>query len=277
MKKHLFPFLPTALFFLSGCFPQTQPAYYSSPMDINSNYYHPIPLRSDSVRSAFYTNFVFSGGGSNKDMRDGIYAFHGGLHRSQNLGIVAVYYGAGLALGSYSVGNYYRIDYSNVLFGPLHADTVSHIPGHNYFFGAYGFNGGVAIVLPSPMGFGEFRIGFETAIQNEFGDYLQFRKSLPDSAIDILATNHWTKTVGGFMEFLTKGRRNGITFGYKISAGGSIISPDTYQGDERSRGPFYFSNTFHLSRGHITGFFQFNFGNYTNTVQTGFNYRLGKL
>jgi hypothetical protein len=277
MKKHLLPLSLANLFFLSGCLPHTTPAYYSSPLDINSTYYHAMPLRSDSVKSAYYTHLAFTGGSSNKGLRDGIYGFHGGIHRSQNLGIVELYYGAGLALGSYHVDNYYRVDYHNPLFDPLQADTVYHIPGHSYFFGAYGFNGGIAIALPSPAGYGEWRIGFETSLQNEFGNYLQFRKSLPDSAIDILATSSWTKTVGGFMEFLGKVRRYGTTFGYKISAGGSIISPDTYQGDQRIKGPYYISNCFHISRQHITGFWQINFGNYTTTFQTGVNYRLGKL
>ena len=262
--------------FLAGCLPQTTPAYYTSPLDINANAYHPLPLRSDSVRSAFYTHFVFTGGGANQDLRDNVYGFSGSLHRGQNFGLLSVYYGAGLTLGSYDVGNYYRVDYSNIYVPPLQQDTISHITGRPYFFGAYGFNGGAAIVLPSPGGVGEFRIGVETAFQNEFGNYLQFRKSLPDSAIDILATNHWTKTIGGFMEFLVKGRRNGVIFGYKISAGGSFISPGTYQGDQRDKGPFYFSNTFHLSRERVTGFVQLNVGNFATAFQTGVIYRLGK-
>ena len=73
-----------------------------------------------------------------------------------------------------------------------------------------------------------------------------------------------------------KRKRNGTTVGYKISAGGSFISPRTYMGDQSEKGPFYFSNTVHLSRGKVTGFCQFNFGNYTTTFQTGVNYRLTK-
>ncbi len=38
----------------------------------------------------------------------------------------------------------------------------------------------------------------------------------------------------------------------------------------------YFSNTFHLTKGHITGFLQFNIGVYAANIQTGVNYKLGK-
>ena len=264
------------MLFCSGCIPETQPAYYLSPLDVNSNYYHSIPLRSDSVKSALYSNFALTGGGSNDQWGDHLFAFHGGVHRSHNLGILQAYYGAGLALGSYQVSDYYRIKYSGGLYNPGISDTLYHTPASNQFFGAYGFNGGLNIAIPSPKGRGELRIGIETAFQHEFGNYLAFRKSLPDSAVDILATNQWTKTIGGYMEFLAKRRRNGAVFGYKISAGGSFISPDTYRGNKRINGPFYFSNTFHLTKGKVTGFCQVNFGTYTGTFQTGFNYRLGR-
>ncbi len=277
MRKNLAPCLFILLFFYSGCIPETQPAYYLSPLDINVHSYHAIPLRSDSVKSAMYTNFTFTAGTANEGGSDVLYSFRGGIHRSNNFGLFQAYYGAGLALGSYHVGDYYRINYSGGGFSiPPFSDTVSHIPTSNNFFGAYGFNGGINIAIPSPgRSLGEFRIGVETAIQNEFGNYLAFRKSLPDSAVDIVATNHWTKTIGGYLEFLARRRRNGTVFGYKISAGGSFISPDTYKGDKSINGPFYFSNTFHLTRGKVTGFCQFNFGTYEATFQTGINYKLG--
>jgi hypothetical protein len=277
MKKIILFCLLVFVVFFSSCIPETQPTYYLSPMDVNANYYHAIPLKSDSLKSAVYTSFAFTGGGSNKRLMDGLYAFHGGIHRAHNFGIFQAYYGAGIALGSYQVKDYYRVDYPGYNYGgPYYADTVFHLPASNNFFGAYGFNGGVNVAISSPRGYGELRIGMETSLQNEFGKYLSLRKSLPDSSIDINATNSLTKTIGGYLEFLGKKRRHGTTIGYKISAGGSFISPRTYTGDQSEKGPFYFSNTFHISRGKVTGFCQFNFGNYTTTFQTGVNYRLTK-
>ena len=117
-----------SLFFVS-CAPQTQPAYFLSPMDVNANYYHAIPLKSDSLKSAIYTNAVFTVGSSNK-LEDYLYAFHGGIYRAHNFGIFQAYYGAGLGFGSYHASEYYRIKYrgGGLFGGALSSDTLYHQP-----------------------------------------------------------------------------------------------------------------------------------------------------
>jgi hypothetical protein len=277
MKKNT-PYLFGILSFCSSCHTLFQPAYYLSPLDINSNYYQAIPLKSDSIKRATYGSMAFTVGSANDQGRDHLYSFHSNFHQSHNLGNFQVYYGAGFALGSYHVAEYRRIYYQGGagLYNPYIADTTYHIPSSNNFFGAYGINGGFNFVHSFRNRPGEWRIGVETSLQNEFGKYLSFRKSFPDSAIEILATYSWTKTMGGYVEWLWKRAYSPTLFGFKVSGGTSLISSATYRGNQNSNSPFYFSSTFHVTKEKITWFSQFNTGTYTNTFQTGINYVLGK-
>jgi hypothetical protein len=200
---------------------------------------------------------------------DYLYAFHSSIQRSHNLGNFQAYYGAGFALGSYNVTEYYRVKYPVGINSPFPVDTTYHIPSSNNFFGAYGFYGGFNFVHAFTKRKGEWRLGVETSLHNEFGKYLSFRKSLPDTAVDILATYISTKTIGGYMEWLWKRKRSGNILGFKISGGTSIISPGTYKGIENSSSPFYFSGAFHATKKNITWFSQFNAGLNTFIFQTG--------
>jgi hypothetical protein len=203
---------------------------------------------------------------------------HSSFHQSHNLGNFQAYYAAGFVLGSYNVAEYYRIYYPGGLavYNPNVADTIYHISSSNNFFGAYGINGGFNFVHAFKKRQGEWRIGVETSLQNEFRKYLSFRKSIPDSSIDILATYNWTKTIGGYVEWLWKRTHSATVFGFKISGGTSLVSPGTYKGNENSTSPFYFASTFHVNKKNIIWFSQFNKGAYTTTFQTGINYMLGK-
>jgi hypothetical protein len=246
-------------------------SYYLSLLDLNSHYYHTIPMVADSKKSAVYISGAYTKGGSNYNLRDDLFGFHGNIHRSQDLGHFQTYYGLGLILGSYMVSPYDSYfssppDYRN--------DTVFRIGASNHFWGSLGFNGGINLVVPFRSG--EWRIiGLETSLQYEFGDYLNFRKSLKDSAVDILATNHGTKTLGISTEFLRRSKK-GVEFGYKLSFGASFVSGATYQGDSSRNTPVYFSNTFHLTRERVTGFVQFNIGTHCDSFQMGLNFRRGK-
>ncbi|MEJ0080084.1 MAG: hypothetical protein WDM78_03765 [Puia sp.] len=67
--------------------------------------------------------------------------------------------------------------------------TIYHIPDKGKFFGSYGVSGGINIVNAS--GKHEWRaLGIEVTIQNEFGNYSDFRKSLPDSAANVIFKKH---------------------------------------------------------------------------------------
>ena len=226
---------------------------------------------ADSTKSAVYISGAYTNGGSNDQMRDNLFAFHGNIHRSHNFEHFQAYYGLGLTLGSYRV-----TPYDGYFTSPpnYRNDTVFRIGGSDHFWGSYGFNGGINLVVPSRGG--EWRIiGLETSLQYEFGDYLNFRRSLKDSAVDILATSHGTKTLGIFTEFLHRSKK-GVEFGYKLSFGASLVSSATYLGDSSRNSPLYFCNTFHLTKERITGFIQFNFGTHCESFQIGLSFRPGK-
>lgn len=267
-KKFTLLYLLPVFCFVEGCIESR--SYYLSPYDINANPYHNLPLKSDSFKAATYASAVFTGGSANDRWRDGVLAFQASLHRGHQFGNFQAYYGAGFSLGSYHVARYDGYDYYY-----QRPDSLIHIPRTNQFFGSYGFNGGMNLVKSFANNRGEWRIiGFETSVQNEFGDYQRFRKGLPDSAINIIAKYSLTATLGVTTEFIRK-TRHGTSIGYKIALGGSLISKKKYVGDESNMDPFYFSHTLHVTKGRWTGFGQLNFGLYTGSFQCGINYKLG--
>ena len=267
---------PRSLLLVLVCFTSScayQHAYFLSPLDINSHPYKNIPLHSDSTRSAFYAAMSFGEAYSNYQFRDHLFLFEGNIHRGQNFGHFQAYYGAGLTLGDYHVSNY-SLNY--VIGAPFRDTTINYNTSSDQSFGALGLTGGINYVVSLPRG-GEWRaIGIETSLQKEFGSYLNFRKSMVDSNFDILAIYSLTKTIGVSTEFIWK-RRSGTELGYKMALGGTIASPNNYLGDQRTDMPLYFSHTFHLTKGHITGYCQINFGDHTDSFQFGFNYRLGRI
>ncbi len=246
-------------------------AYYLTPFDINSNHYHNIPLHTDSFKAATYVHAVFTGGNANDNARDFLYAFQFNLHRAHNFGNFQAYYGGGFSLGSYLVGNYTTYDH---YYYPR--DTSFNIPYSQQFFGSYGLNAGMNWVIPFANGRGEWRtIGFQASVENEFGDYLKFRKNLPDSVVNINAKYSLTTTLGGASEIIWK-TRHGTSIGYKIAGGGSLVPSKKYFGNENSYRPYYTSQTLHVTKGRWTGFGQINNGLYSVSFQFGINYRLSK-
>jgi hypothetical protein len=248
---------------ISACFAScTEPFYFLSPLNSTSQTYHTIPLRSDSIRSSTYINGIVTLGAANQSGRDNVYSFNGNISRSHNLGLFQAYYGIGIIAGDYVVQ---KFSYTNITIPPV-----------DNFFGAVGFNGGIDLVVPFGNRGSEWRIlGIETSLQNEFGNYLQFRKSAIDSGYNLVETNNWTTTVGGYSEIIWK-LRNNDQVGYKISCGSSLENNNTYYGNAPHLLPVYCSNTFHVTRKNVTGFAQINIGTYAASVQLGINYKLGK-
>src|SRR4030095_6306622 len=74
---------------------------YLSPLDSQSNPYHTIPLKSDSLKSAVYGSLVYTTGTANDQGRDWVNAGQASIFRSHNLGNFQAYYGGNITLGSY--------------------------------------------------------------------------------------------------------------------------------------------------------------------------------
>jgi hypothetical protein len=235
-------------------------------------------LKSDSIKSAVYTDFAFTGGSANSNS-DNLFAFHGGAHQSFNFGKFQAWYGVQVMMGSYSVKDNYRIHYSDSpytagVYTGYRVDTLSHVPPSRHSFGGYGLNGGFNYVLPFRHKPGEWRFGIHVHVQREFGDYLSFRKSLPDTLADFISTNRWTEQLGFSTEWVR--RKRTVEIGYQFAIGVSFSPPGNYYGDSNSSSAFYVASTFHMTKGKITGFCQLNAAPNAVSFKTGINYRLGK-
>jgi hypothetical protein len=277
MIRNYLPLLIISLF--SSCIYERH-GYYLSPNNANANPYRPIPLKSDSIRSAYYANLVYSIGSANDKGFDQVSVAQISIHRGQNFGIFQAYYGGNLSLGTYKVSEFYNSHYriGGGWFSPIAIpyDTIYHIAGNRQFFGGYGVSGGINLVIKSPRG--EWRaLGLETSIQNEFGNYSDFRKSLPDSAANIIFRKTLAATIGLYTDMIWKSRHN-VIYGFKF-AGGIMINPvNNYSRTEADHiFPLtYVSTTFHMTKDHYTGFTQINLGTYADNFQLGLSYRLGK-
>ena len=267
---------------LNSCIESRQ-GYYLSPNNSNSIPYHPIPLHSDSIRSALYINGGYYIGNANYFGYDQVSVGQLSIQRSNNFGIFQAYYSANIHLGAYNIADFYNSHYHYsggwFSFVPVAEDTIYHIPDQGKFFGSYGASGGINIVNAS--GKHEWRaLGIEATIQNEFGNYSDFRKGLPDSAANVIFKKTLTVTMGLYTDIIWKSRHQ-MVFGLKFSGGLMLNSKSNYSqmitdiNATKNIFPLtYFSPCFHVTRNKITGFVQLNFGSYADGFQTGFSYRL---
>ena len=266
--------------FSSCCYRQ---GIYLSPQNANSNPYHSIPMKFDSLRSAIYVNAVFSNGSANDQAADQVTAFQGSVHRSSNFSIFQAYYGANLTLGSYNVSDYQNSsDFYGGYGGSLINDSLNYIHHSSYFFGSYGISGGINIVTTHQhirkYRHSEWRIlGLETSLQKEFGKYSDFRDQLPDTAANIIFRKHFSAYLGLYTEWLWTNKHK-TELGFKMAVGTDLSPGSNYSHYlAPSILPLHcFSITYHVKKGHITGYIQTNFGSYADNIQFGLSYRLGK-
>ncbi|MBS1597775.1 MAG: hypothetical protein JST75_06095 [Bacteroidetes bacterium] len=261
MKKLLLLF-PTVIL-LASC---SEYSYFQSPFTSTANPYHAVPLQSDSLSGATYVNVSATVGSANVDWQDVVASFRASIHRANTFGNFHLHYGANVAVGTYTVStsDFYDPNYTN----------TNHFVAGSKFFGGYGFNGGFSTLVPMKNG-GEWRvIGLEGSAQNEFGDYLRFRKNLPDSSSTVNYKNSWMGTIGVTTEVISKRRKSGATFGYKLGIGVGLSSIKNYS-NYTTYNPIYISNTIHFGKDNWLAFCQLNFGNYTGNFQFGVNYRIG--
>jgi hypothetical protein len=266
MKPITLPLLLLSLV-LTGCVHQS---YFLSPFQANNHAYKTLPMVSDSTRNTTYASGSLSGGGANQNLRDGLFSAQGSVHRAHSFQKIQFHYGASLVAGNYHIkGDNYWI------YQPGQGPVARYSSSGNRFFAGAGVFGGVNLVIPFQTG-SEWRvIGVETNYQQEFGDYVSFRRKLPDSAVNVVMRDRYFQTIGLTTNVIKRFRRSGNSFGYKFGF---------YLGTSRARRfdsnlgthvlPAYASNTFHLTRQRITGFAQINAGLYAMNFHTGINVRL---
>ncbi|MEO5894004.1 MAG: hypothetical protein ABIQ31_27345 [Ferruginibacter sp.] len=269
MSKNFLPLLTLTclIFLLTGCY---RSAYYFSPLNANSNGYKTIPLQSDSVKGASYVGANLRLGLANFGWRDGLYSFTGSFHRSNNWKKFQAFYGANI-----SAGGYYVQDYRYTISDHFIDTSYINKRAGSKFFGSAGLQGGINYVVPIDNNGSEWRvIGLEAALQKEVGDYLDFRKQLPDTAARVIGRTSLFTNLGLTTEILRK--KKNYSFGIRFAIGIGLPNyRNGYTGDKTL--PFYFSPAFHYTRSRVTGFGQFNITKaYAFSLQFGTQYKLKK-
>jgi hypothetical protein len=242
-------------------------AYYSSPVNSLTNTYHTIPLQSDSSRSAYYINAAISSGSANDRAHDKVFSFQTSFSASNNFKNFQMYYGGGLVLGQYKF-NHYAGDYHSDI---IDFQALDQYAG-NYFFGAVGFNAGMDVVVPFPLG-GDWRLlGVETSLYKDFGNYFSVRKQLPDTAATFIARGNSLATIGFYSEIVDKTKYG--SFGVKCSAGWMLGKDYHYVGGIGNYGYLNFTLAPTIRR--WTPYLQANFATKAASAMAGVNYRIGK-
>jgi hypothetical protein len=111
-------------------------------------------------------------------------------------------------------------------------------------------------------------------MQREFGNYLDFRQGLPDTAANTIFKGRVASTVGLGMEIAFRVPHGMI--GLRAMGGGALINPsDLYHGNKSTNyGMGFFSGTLSVVNYHYTCFGQMNFGNSSFGAQIGLQYAL---
>lgn len=259
------------LLLLNGCV-RYREAYYFSPFNGNIPAYHTTPLQVDTVKTATYGGVLFGAGAANDELHDDIFLFKPSIYRSYARENCQFFYGGNLTLGNYYV-NRYDTNY-NSINDNLDAKLINQDAG-NKFFGGLGLNAGVNYSIQFRAKH-EWRIGIESSYQYEFGDYIQFRKGLNDTAVTDIHRQNYLLTLGLFTELAFKLRNGSI--GFKIAMGKPLgknyrrLYRARYE-DERF--PFlYFSPAFQYTNRRFTGFVQLNLATKAFHGQAGTSYRL---
>jgi hypothetical protein len=270
--------LPVLISFLPGCTVVRQQAYYVSPFNGNTGNYQTIPMQADTTRQAFYASAAFLTGSANTRGNDHFNALHTSLSRSQNLGILQACYGVDLTLGSYFTGIWDSVGGAGfgISYAPPQNNSLLNRYAGNHFFGGAGFNGAMNLVIPFEKR--EWRIiGAEISLRHEFGNYLRFRKELPDSAATFDAKSSFFGAAGLTSEFIgqTRNGQLGFKWAYGWVLGSEYQNLQIYDNttDHFLRYQ-YFNFTFHYTYTRYTAYLQISSAEKATTLHLGFDYRL---
>ena len=261
MKLIVYSFL---LFGCSSCLYQR--AYYVSPINGLTNPYTTIPMQSDSLRAAYYINTTITEGSANDRGHDNVFSFQTRLSASNNFKNFQAFYGAGLVLGSYSLRPYNNGTYSST----INTQILNQYTGGK-FFGALAFNGGMNAVISFPGA--EWRIiGLEASLYKEFGDYLNVRKQIPDSAATFINRHNTYSTIGCYTEVVVKTGSGSI--GFKI--GGGIVPQSSYESVTHVGNYGYFDFAIAATIHKVSPYLQVDVAPRGSSALIGINLRLGK-
>jgi hypothetical protein len=268
--KNIIPFYLLCTILFGSC--TLRNLYYVSPYNGTAAPYHAIPLSADSIKSSTSAGGDLYFGSANEDGSDNVFLFSGNISRTAQLNHFQAYYGLDLSLGNYEV---VKVDSFNNS-SSVNFAAINSMDG-NKFFEGLGASGGINFVFPFKGG--EWRVlGLELSSHREFGDYLNFRDKLPDSAATLIVKNDYFTTWGFYSEILSK--TNYGNWGFRFSSG-RIIEPD-YNNlgiyDARTNRLLrysYINLATHFTWDKWTTYMQLNFATKATGVKFGAVYQLG--
>lgn len=275
-RRYLTGMLLLGCWFITGC--HTYTATYTHPLYGSSTPYKTMPLKSDSLRSALYGSASLTNGNNNDLLRDRHFHLSGNLYQARQFSFFHIYYGANINAGSYKVKPY---EHEDPLRGFRIDTAIINSMAGSKFFGAWGLNAGFTFTIPhhkiGRYG-GEWRVlGIHASFQNEFGDYLQFRRQLDETAVTKLMDNNRLNTLGISTEWVFKSAGNkslSMLFQYNLLLGREY-QYRIYSGRSKGKHQFnYVSAVFHINAGGYSPFLQFNAGKEMLSANLGLNCRL---
>ena len=262
-----------AAFLITGCVGRQ--AYYVHPFNGLSQPFRTLPHHRDSVRSATYIQAALASGDANDYGLDRKFAGSANLSRSWNFGTFQGHAGLGFAAGNYRVSPYDTFGINNATVNTRYL---------NERIGRYTFSGITAdgaINARADMGRGEWRfLGIEAALSREYGRYLQFRETLPDSVATLVVRSPWYASGGLTTEFVfgDPDRNWGFRFAYGTTIGNNYRR---YSGPDNTVFPRtlsfnYFNTAFQMTFDKVSFFAQGNLAEKAHSFLFGANVRIGK-
>lgn len=264
MRKMLAALVASSLL-LTGC--ASISASFFSPLNGNAPAYRSMIVKQDSLRAASHiSGSVYLGAANEFTHPNAVFAVNTSVSRSHVIGKFGLRYGLNLGLGGFHVA---KMDKSSLTDPAVDPEYISSHKG-NYFFGSYGADGAVHYLYNNERV--EWRvIGIEWSVNNEFGNYLSFRKQMPATASPYIDRGSWFNTAGIYTEVVDVhkgGRRNSFKFG----TGQSIPSRKYPSRTFHFR---YYSFAFTVTRDKWTGSTLYIAGQKAYGLQLGLSYRLG--
>jgi hypothetical protein len=254
------------IFVFSGCYTSS---YYLSPYNANSNAYKTLPRQCDSNQHAWYAAGNIVAGNANAGQVDKTFYAAAHLYKAFKAGkYIQSYIGANVNAGSYKV----QQNDNAVFIRPYNSFLNNSGFGKKNFSGV-GINAGVHATISIDK-FAEWRIiGLETSLQQEFGDYLAFRKNLSDTSAKIIARSSFYSTLGFTSELIVGDAKQYLSL---RTAAGTSLNRYKNKYNIYTLQPLYFSNSMAYTYQQLTLYIQLNIGSRAKSFQSGINVKLAK-
>ncbi len=275
--QSLFRLLPTVsvVFLLSACSGGGRIAI--SPLPIAQSTYHVQPSQSDTFTHANYISLSGSFNAIGRDLGDNAQLAQFKYHHAGKAGQFQYFGGVQVNAGAY---NFDRYDDPYIDPGAYPYPTRRS----NFVFSG-ALSAGAAFVLPVAPTFDWRIIGVEGNMGLESGRYYQYRKSVPDSAIQYVDRRRLQDMYFLTTEMVFRRRRSGAKFGYQFGVGTNfrqVPYADNYYWSSGGSGYYddgntthvIVRNTFHFAKDPMAFYFQVYGGRYLLALNTGLTYRI---